>query len=104
MSPHPPAPCSRNPPLIPSLVNSPNLTINPISVSPSPTAQAGDEESLRLWRSICEVSRREFASLYERLGVSLEERGESFYNQRIPAVLEELTAKQVRWRRRRCWR
>jgi arginyl-tRNA synthetase len=47
------------------------------------------------WQSICDVSRLEFETLYERLGVVLEERGESFYNSRIPAVLEELISKKV---------
>jgi arginyl-tRNA synthetase len=52
--------------------------------------QAGDEESLRAWARICDASRQEFAKIYDRLGVSLEERGESFYNPKLPAVVEEL--------------
>lgn len=32
------------------------------------------------WRRICEASRREFQAIYSRLGVTLTERGESFYN------------------------
>jgi len=57
--------------------------------------QGGDSESLAMWTSICEVSRREFATLYSRLGVTLQERGESFYNQQIPSILAELADKQV---------
>jgi hypothetical protein len=59
------------------------------------TLQAGDADSLALWRSICDVSRVEFQALYDRLGVRLTERGESFYNAAIPAVLDELTLKAV---------
>lgn len=57
--------------------------------------QGGDPESLALWRGICDVSRREFDSLYKRLGVELEERGESFYNALIPDVLAELEENKV---------
>jgi arginyl-tRNA synthetase len=42
--------------------------------------QAGDEACLAAWRSICAASRKEFAAIYDRLGVTLTERGESFYN------------------------
>lgn len=41
---------------------------------------AGDADSLAAWSRICEASRREFEALYVRLGVTLSERGESFYN------------------------
>ncbi|KAK3288796.1 hypothetical protein CYMTET_3733, partial [Cymbomonas tetramitiformis] len=57
--------------------------------------QGGDPESLALWQGICDVSRREFDSLYKRLGVELEERGESYYNPLIPEVLAELKANKV---------
>ena len=52
--------------------------------------QSGDEASLAAWRRICEASRREFNAIYSRLGVTLEERGESFYNPLLKAVVEEL--------------
>lgn len=42
--------------------------------------QSGDESSLAAWCRICEASRREFNAIYGRLGVTLQERGESFYN------------------------
>ena len=35
----------------------------------------------------------EFAQLYERLGVTLTERGESFYNSLMPEVVAELEGK-----------
>ncbi|PRQ19296.1 putative arginine--tRNA ligase [Rosa chinensis] len=40
----------------------------------------------KAWEQICETSRREFQKIYQRLGVELEEKGESFYNQYIPGV------------------
>ncbi|KAF5828098.1 tRNA synthetases class I (R)-domain-containing protein [Dunaliella salina] len=55
--------------------------------------QSGDEKSLRMWRAICAASRKEFAAIYERLGVRVEERGESFYNPMLKAVVEELKEK-----------
>jgi hypothetical protein len=53
----------------------------PIS-SPPPLAapQSGDEECLAAWGRICAASRKEFQAIYDRLGVTLTERGESFYN------------------------
>lgn len=36
--------------------------------------QSGDPESLAAWGRICEASRREFAAIYDRLGVKLEVR------------------------------
>ena len=52
--------------------------------------QGGDEASLAAWRRICAASRLEFEKIYERLGVTIQERGESFYNPRLPGVVEEL--------------
>jgi len=52
--------------------------------------QGGDEDSLKAWRLICEVSRVEFEKIYKRLGVTLLERGESFYNPFLPGIVEEL--------------
>lgn len=42
--------------------------------------QSGDEECLAAWSRICAASRKEFQAIYDRLGVTLSERGESFYN------------------------
>ncbi|KAK8964362.1 hypothetical protein KSP40_PGU015661 [Platanthera guangdongensis] len=55
--------------------------------------QGGDARYLSAWKKICELSRKEFDIVYQRLGVHLEEKGESFYNPYIPNVLEELTSK-----------
>ena len=57
--------------------------------------QRGNAESEAAWRAICAVSRSEFQTIYDRLGVSLEERGESFYNPLLPVLVESLRDKQL---------
>ncbi|PQQ10662.1 arginine--tRNA ligase cytoplasmic-like isoform X1 [Prunus yedoensis var. nudiflora] len=52
--------------------------------------QGGEPKYRNAWLKICEISRKEFHMVYERLGVHLEEKGESFYNPYIPGVLKEL--------------
>lgn len=52
--------------------------------------QTGAEDSRRAWNLLCEQSRREFQVIYDLLNVSLTERGESFYNPLLPAVVEDL--------------
>ncbi|KAI8029497.1 Arginine--tRNA ligase, cytoplasmic [Camellia lanceoleosa] len=46
--------------------------------------------SLQAWAQICEINRRGYQRVYQRLGIKIEEKGESFYNPYIPGVLEEL--------------
>lgn len=55
--------------------------------------QSGDATSLKVWQMLCDISRREFQKVYDRLGVSLREMGESFYNSIIPSVLDMVRAK-----------
>ncbi|KAF5767706.1 putative arginine--tRNA ligase [Helianthus annuus] len=56
--------------------------------------QSGKEEKYqKAWAQICEISRRGFEKVYQRLGVHLEEMGESFYNPCIPLALKELNDK-----------
>ena len=54
--------------------------------------QAGDPVSLKAWGLLCDQSRREFEQLYERLDIRLNERGESFYNPYLEAVVADLEA------------
>ncbi|MCX5947151.1 MAG: arginine--tRNA ligase [Cyanobacteria bacterium] len=54
--------------------------------------QAGDPVSLKAWGLLCDQSRREFQQLYERLDIRLNERGESFYNPYLEAVVADLDA------------
>lgn len=52
--------------------------------------QAGAEDTRRAWQLLCDQSRREFQVIYDRLEVQLTERGESFYNPLLPAVVADL--------------
>ena len=52
--------------------------------------QSGDAESELAWQAICDISRLEFNLLYERLDIKLTERGESFYNQWMPQMVERV--------------
>lgn len=57
--------------------------------------QGGDTEARRIWEQICAVSLQAVDETYRRLGVLLrpeDVRGESFYNSRLPAVIEDLRA------------
>jgi arginyl-tRNA synthetase len=54
--------------------------------------QGGDPVSLKAWHLLCDQSRREFQQLYDRLDISVQERGESFYNPLLAAVVADLKA------------
>jgi arginyl-tRNA synthetase len=54
--------------------------------------QAGDAETLKAWRVVCDLSNRTNRQIFNLMGLSekIQERGESFYNPLLPGVLEEL--------------
>lgn len=52
--------------------------------------QGGDEQCTKAWNLICDVSRREFQIIYDRLDIKIIERGESFYQSRMVTVIEQL--------------
>ncbi|MDX6655196.1 MAG: arginyl-tRNA synthetase [Solirubrobacterales bacterium] len=57
--------------------------------------QAGDPETLRLWRILVDKSAREFQEVYDRLGVLLTPAdivGESFYNPLLRGIVDDLDA------------
>ncbi|MFU8883988.1 MAG: arginine--tRNA ligase [Cyanobacteriota bacterium] len=54
--------------------------------------QGGDPVSLKAWGLLCDQSRREFQAIYNRLDIALQERGESFYNPTLQAVVDDLQA------------
>ncbi len=54
--------------------------------------QGGDPVSLKAWGMLCDQSRREFQKIYDRLDIRLSERGESFYNPYLAAVVADLEA------------
>ncbi|GAV84347.1 tRNA-synt_1d domain-containing protein/Arg_tRNA_synt_N domain-containing protein/DALR_1 domain-containing protein [Cephalotus follicularis] len=55
--------------------------------------QGGEAKYRQAWAQICGISRNEFDRVYQRLGVKLEEKGESFYNPFISSTIEELADK-----------
>lgn len=57
--------------------------------------QGGNERTLKAWRIICDLSRKEFQKIYDRLDITIEERGESFYNPYLKDVLTSLTEKGI---------
>lgn len=52
-----------------------------------------DPDYIKGWQLICDVSRKEFKKVYDRLDVTLIERGESFYQKRMEKLVEELEEK-----------
>ena len=54
--------------------------------------QAKDPDTMKAWNLLCDQSRREFQIVYDRLNVQLTERGESFYNPYLAAVVDDLRA------------
>ena len=57
--------------------------------------QAGDPECQRIWQVLCDISRKEFEKVYNRLDITVEECGESFYNDKIPAVIDEFVDRDM---------
>lgn len=55
--------------------------------------QSKDPDFTQAWKLICDVSRQEFNKIYEALDISLIERGESFYQDRMPLVVKEFEDK-----------
>jgi len=58
--------------------------------------QSGDEENLRIWRQMLTLSQAQFDAIYSRLGVRFDYAfGESFYHERLQALVEELLQKGI---------
>jgi len=58
--------------------------------------QDGDEENLSIWREMIELSRHQFDEIYSRLKVDFDETlGESFYNDRLKGIVDELTERGI---------
>src|ERR1700730_17455167 len=53
--------------------------------------QAGDPENFSIWKETVDLSLKEFERVYQLLGIHYDiQRGESFYNDRLPGVVETL--------------
>ena len=58
--------------------------------------QLGDEKNNALWKEFIEISLKEYNKVYERLNIHFDYYyGESFYNNIMPSVLEDLKVKKI---------
>ncbi len=58
--------------------------------------QRGDAENLAIWREMLALSQAQFDTVYGRLGIRFDHAlGESYYNPRLAALVEELTARGI---------
>jgi arginyl-tRNA synthetase len=58
--------------------------------------QAGDAENLAIWHQCIDVSKRGLQKIYDRLDVTFDHwLGESFYNDRLPGLVDEFLAKGI---------
>ncbi|MBF0103817.1 MAG: arginine--tRNA ligase [Deltaproteobacteria bacterium] len=55
--------------------------------------QSRDATALKIWRAFVNESLRHCHALYKIMGVTLKDVGESFYNDRLPLIVEELKNK-----------
>jgi arginyl-tRNA synthetase len=55
--------------------------------------QRGDPDARAAWQALCERSRHEFEEIYQRLGVTVTEKGESFYEPYLADTVQELEGK-----------
>jgi arginyl-tRNA synthetase len=58
--------------------------------------QQGDSENLQIWQKCADLSKQEFAKVYERLGVRFDKQlGESFYHPQLAKVVEDLLKRGI---------
>ena len=57
--------------------------------------QSGDEHCTKAWQMLCQLSRGEFQTIYDRLDIRLTEVGESFYNPMLAPMVDELVESGV---------
>uniref|UniRef100_A0A8B9HCW2 Arginine--tRNA ligase, cytoplasmic n=1 Tax=Astyanax mexicanus TaxID=7994 RepID=A0A8B9HCW2_ASTMX len=55
--------------------------------------QSKEPDFIKAWNLICDVSRKEFQRVYDCLGIQIIERGESYYQDRMTAVVKEFEEK-----------
>lgn len=55
--------------------------------------QSKEPDFIKAWNLICDVSRKEFQKVYDCLGIQIIERGESYYQDRMTAVVKEFEEK-----------
>ncbi len=58
--------------------------------------QSGDPENLAIWQKSVDLSLHEFERTYQVLGIHYDiQRGESFYNERLPGVVDRLLKEKI---------
>jgi arginyl-tRNA synthetase len=58
--------------------------------------QQGDPQNLKIWREMIALSQSQFDAIYARLGIRFDQTlGESFYNEKLPAVVDALVREGV---------
>ncbi len=58
--------------------------------------QNNDETAIGLWKWFCDLSLEQFNKIYDRLGITFDSwAGESFYNDKMDAVVDELREKDL---------
>lgn len=57
--------------------------------------QKGNQKELKAWKVICDISKQEYDSIYHRLGIKITDVGESFYNDKIPPLIQKLEKQGV---------
>jgi arginyl-tRNA synthetase len=58
--------------------------------------QGGDPSNKRVWETLIEISKKQFDTVYNRLGITFDHTlGESFYNARLQTMVDELRQKGI---------
>lgn len=57
--------------------------------------QSGDVNIVKAWNFIKDISRKSYNDIYSKLNVNLTECGESFYQNKIPSLIEELQTSNI---------
>jgi len=57
--------------------------------------QSGDPQTVKIWKAFCDESLRHCHAIYDRLGVKVVDRGESFYNDLMKDTVDRLETGQT---------
>lgn len=57
--------------------------------------QSGEPKSRAIWEGICDVSRRGYQEIYKLLDITVKERGESYYNDMLDGIVEDLEKRKI---------
>lgn len=55
--------------------------------------QSGEKNARKTWEAICDISRKAYEEIYQILDITINERGESFYQTYIPDLIQDLNKK-----------